>query len=133
MKSNFTLLDDRIEFDENGDPLHKFYKIVFWDQRGEAEEVGIYKFNPYPHFFINNSKIRWHSNDTVSSFFLFYLIANTANSYNCSHIIMCINICKTQSLCNTFSFTGADFSVFQRMSCRTCKKAKWNQKMLLHL
>lgn len=69
-KSNFTLLNDRIEFDENGDPLHKFYSIVFWSHRGEAEEVGIYKFNPYPHFSINNSKIMWHSNNKVSFFLI---------------------------------------------------------------
>ncbi len=64
-KSNFTLLNQNIEFDENGDPKFGSYSIVFWNQSGDAEEIGFYKsFN----FFINNSKIRWYTNGEVSCF-----------------------------------------------------------------
>ncbi|KAE8293288.1 hypothetical protein D5F01_LYC08396 [Larimichthys crocea] len=59
-KSNFTLLNTRIEFDENGDPKYNPYSIVFWNDSGDAEEVGFYKLHPSVHFFINNSKIQWH-------------------------------------------------------------------------
>ncbi|XP_055366242.1 taste receptor type 1 member 2-like [Betta splendens] len=33
-KSNFTLLNETIHFDENGDPLFGSYNIVFWNQSG---------------------------------------------------------------------------------------------------
>uniref|UniRef100_A0A3B4T760 Taste receptor type 1 member 2-like n=1 Tax=Seriola dumerili TaxID=41447 RepID=A0A3B4T760_SERDU len=60
-KSNFTLLNQSIQFDENGDPKFGAYSIVFWNHSGDAEEVGIYKFRPSFHFFINNSKIQWYT------------------------------------------------------------------------
>ena len=65
-KSNFTLLDQSIEFDENGDPKYGSYSILFWNQSGDAEEVGFYHFNSSFHFFIDNSKIKWHTKDKVS-------------------------------------------------------------------
>ncbi|XP_051281748.1 taste receptor type 1 member 1-like isoform X2 [Dicentrarchus labrax] len=60
-KSNFTLLNRSIEFDENGDPKHGSYSIVFWNHSGDAEEVGFYNFHPSFHFYINNSKIQWYT------------------------------------------------------------------------
>ncbi|TKS77400.1 Taste receptor type 1 member 1 G-protein coupled receptor 70 [Collichthys lucidus] len=64
-KSNFTLLNMRIEFDENGDPKYNPYSIVFWNDSGDAEEVGFYKLHQAVHFFINNSKIQWHMKGEV--------------------------------------------------------------------
>ncbi|XP_019112197.2 taste receptor type 1 member 1-like [Larimichthys crocea] len=66
-KSNFSLLDRRIEFDENGDPKHGSYSIVFWNHRGDAEEVGFNDFRPSLHFFINSSKIHWHTEKVPTS------------------------------------------------------------------
>ncbi|KAM9350333.1 taste receptor type 1 member 1-like [Symphorus nematophorus] len=66
-KSNFTLLNRSIEFDENGDPKHGSYSIVVWNHSGDAEEVGFYNFHPLFHFFINNSKIQWYTNGEVPS------------------------------------------------------------------
>nr|XP_033503228.1 taste receptor type 1 member 1-like [Epinephelus lanceolatus] len=64
-KSNFTLFNHSIQFDENGDPSYGFYSIVFWNQSGDAEEIGFYNFNPPFNFFINESKIQWHANGEV--------------------------------------------------------------------
>ncbi|XP_035513502.1 LOW QUALITY PROTEIN: taste receptor type 1 member 1-like [Morone saxatilis] len=64
-KSNFTLLNQSVEFDENGDPKHGSYSIVFWNHSGDAEEVGFYNFHPSLHFFINNSKIQWYTKGEV--------------------------------------------------------------------
>ncbi|KAM6930098.1 taste receptor type 1 member 1-like [Lycodopsis pacificus] len=61
-KSNFTLLNQHIQFDENGDPTFGSYSIVFWNQSGDAEEIGFYRFHPSVHFFINNTKIQWNPN-----------------------------------------------------------------------
>ncbi len=71
-KSNFTLLNQRIQFDENGNPKFGSYSIVFWNHNGDAEEVGFYKFYPSARIFINNSKIQWYTEGDVS-FVLFFL------------------------------------------------------------
>ncbi|XP_041802276.1 taste receptor type 1 member 1-like [Chelmon rostratus] len=64
-KSNFTLSNQSIQFDENGDPRYGSYSIVFWNHRGDAEEVGFYKFHPWVNFFINNTKIQWYTKGQV--------------------------------------------------------------------
>uniref|UniRef100_A0A7N6C3K9 G-protein coupled receptors family 3 profile domain-containing protein n=1 Tax=Anabas testudineus TaxID=64144 RepID=A0A7N6C3K9_ANATE len=64
-KSNFTLLNESIHFDENGDPMFGYYSIVFWNSTGGAQEVGIHKFRPSLYFFINTTKINWHGNGEV--------------------------------------------------------------------
>ncbi|XP_070825190.1 taste receptor type 1 member 1-like [Chaetodon trifascialis] len=64
-KSNFTVLNRTIEFDEDGDPKYGSYSIVFWNHKGEAEEVGFYDFPPSLSFFINSSKIQWYTNGKV--------------------------------------------------------------------
>uniref|UniRef100_A0A8C4EGW2 Taste receptor type 1 member 1 n=1 Tax=Dicentrarchus labrax TaxID=13489 RepID=A0A8C4EGW2_DICLA len=60
-KSNFTLLNWSVKFDENGDPKFGSYSIVFWNHSGDAEEVGFYNFHPSVHSFINNTKIQWYT------------------------------------------------------------------------
>ncbi|XP_070825154.1 taste receptor type 1 member 1-like [Chaetodon trifascialis] len=64
-KSNFTLLNRRTEFNENGDPRYGSISIVFWNHRGDAEEVGFYKFYPWVNFFINTTKIQWYTKGEV--------------------------------------------------------------------
>ncbi|XP_056279791.1 taste receptor type 1 member 1-like [Pseudoliparis swirei] len=63
-KSNFTLLNQSVAFDENGDPNYGSYSIVFWNQNGDAEEIGFYHFRPTIHF-INNSQIQWYTEENV--------------------------------------------------------------------
>lgn len=69
-KSNFTLLNQRIQFDDNGDPKFGSYSIVFWNHNGEAEEIGYYKFYPSVNFFINSAKIQWYNPGEVTCFSL---------------------------------------------------------------
>lgn len=64
-KSNFTLLNQTITFDENGDPKFGSYSIVFWNGSGDAEEIGFYHFPNLSTFFINNTKIVWYTNGEV--------------------------------------------------------------------
>lgn len=42
------------------------YSVIYWNKSGEAEEVGFINFYPFLQFFINSSKIEWHSNGEVS-------------------------------------------------------------------
>ena len=67
-KSNFTLLNRSIQFDENGDPTFGFHSILYWNNSGDAEEIGFYKFPPSFDFFINNTKIQWYTKGEVSCF-----------------------------------------------------------------
>lgn len=64
-KSNFTLLNERILFDENGDPTFGSFSVVFWNHSGFAQDIGFYNFPPSFKFFINSSKIQWHGNGEV--------------------------------------------------------------------
>ncbi|XP_076597566.1 taste receptor type 1 member 1-like [Chaetodon auriga] len=64
-KSNFTLLNQSIQFDENGDKKFGSISIVFWNHSGIAEDVGFYKFYPQVNFFINTTKIQWYTKGEV--------------------------------------------------------------------
>ncbi|KAM3617708.1 uncharacterized protein V6R79_010063 [Siganus canaliculatus] len=64
-KLTFTLLNQTIQFDENGDPKFGSYSVVFWNRSGEAEEVGFCRYEPSFGFFINSSKIQWHTKEKV--------------------------------------------------------------------
>lgn len=69
-KSNFTLLNQSIQFDDNGDPKFGSYSVVFWNHNGDAEEIGFYKFYPSVNFLINSTKIQWYTHGEVSCFSL---------------------------------------------------------------
>ncbi|KAM8863480.1 taste receptor type 1 member 1-like [Spinachia spinachia] len=66
-RTNFTLLNQSVTFDENGDPNYGSYSIVFWNKSGDAEEIGFYHFYPILYFFINNSKIHWKTKEVPTS------------------------------------------------------------------
>ncbi|XP_029975147.1 taste receptor type 1 member 1-like [Salarias fasciatus] len=64
-KINFTLFNQTIHFDENGDHNYGFYLIVFWNRNGDVQEVGYYEFYPPFHLVINSTDIQWHTNGKV--------------------------------------------------------------------
>ncbi|XP_068607851.1 taste receptor type 1 member 1-like [Brachionichthys hirsutus] len=64
-KSNFTLLNQSIQFNEEGDPKYGSYSIVYWNPRGDVEEIGFFKFHPSAIIFINNTKIQWYTRGEV--------------------------------------------------------------------
>uniref|UniRef100_A0A8C7WMS2 G-protein coupled receptors family 3 profile domain-containing protein n=1 Tax=Oryzias sinensis TaxID=183150 RepID=A0A8C7WMS2_9TELE len=66
--SKFTLLNQTVNFDDNGDPKFGPYAIVFWNESGDAEEIGSYMFHPEHNFDINESKIHWHGDKKPESF-----------------------------------------------------------------
>lgn len=66
-KSNFTLLNTTIHFNEHGDPKFGSYSIVFWNDQGFPEEVGFFHFHPFVKFHINGTKIQWFQNGEVST------------------------------------------------------------------
>ncbi|XP_068997121.1 taste receptor type 1 member 2-like [Embiotoca jacksoni] len=64
-KSNFTLLNQSINFDANGNLKFASYSIVFWNQSGDAQQIGFYNHHPSPHVFINNTSIQWFTKGEV--------------------------------------------------------------------
>ncbi|XP_034447007.1 taste receptor type 1 member 1-like [Hippoglossus hippoglossus] len=64
-KSNFTLMNQSIRFDQNGNPRFGSYSIVFWNQSGDAQKIGFYDFHPSAHHFINGTKVEWYSGEEV--------------------------------------------------------------------
>ncbi|RVE70363.1 hypothetical protein OJAV_G00063710 [Oryzias javanicus] len=68
-KSNFTLLNNTVQFNDDGDPKFGPYAIVFWNQSGNVEEIGSYTFHPTPNFIIDKSKIHWHGDEEVPKSF----------------------------------------------------------------
>uniref|UniRef100_A0AAX7V2U1 G-protein coupled receptors family 3 profile domain-containing protein n=1 Tax=Astatotilapia calliptera TaxID=8154 RepID=A0AAX7V2U1_ASTCA len=64
-KSNFTLVNNSIQFDDNGNLKQGSYSVVFWNNSGDAQEIGFYQFNSEVHFFVDDSKIEWHTNGEV--------------------------------------------------------------------
>lgn len=67
-KSNFTLLNERVHFKDNGNPMFGSYAVSFWNQSGDAEKFGSCAFYPSIQFFINESKIQWHSKEVSRVF-----------------------------------------------------------------
>lgn len=64
-KSNFTLLNETIQFNEHGDPKFGSYSIVYWNAKGIPEEVGFFHFHPL-NFYINGTKVQWFTDGEVS-------------------------------------------------------------------
>ncbi|XP_007553468.1 taste receptor type 1 member 1-like [Poecilia formosa] len=116
-KSNFTLLNQRIQFDKNGDPKFGSYSIFYWNQIGETEEVGVYHFESF--FHINRTKIQWHGNGEVPSSFCSKecpagFSKTQEGIYKC-----CFNctICPSGTYINTTE---------DPYNCISCKETEWS-------
>nr|XP_033503183.1 taste receptor type 1 member 1-like [Epinephelus lanceolatus] len=118
-KSNFTLLNQRIQFDENGDPNYGSYSIVFWNQSGDAEDIGFYDFYPPFHFLINDSKIQWHTEGEVPT---------SVCSQECPHgsvreydgLHRCCFNCK---ICSNGTYVNSTEDPYK---CIACKDTEWS-------
>ncbi|KAL7397983.1 hypothetical protein ABVT39_002684 [Epinephelus coioides] len=118
-KSNFTLLNHSIQFDENGDPNYGSYSIVFWNQSGDAEEIGFYDFYPPFHFLINDSKIQWNTEGEVPT---------SVCSQECPHgsvreydgLRRCCFNCK---ICSNGTYVNSTEDPYK---CIACKETEWS-------
>ncbi|XP_029292078.1 taste receptor type 1 member 1-like [Cottoperca gobio] len=118
-KSHFTLLNQSIRFDENGDPNYGSYSIVYWNNRGDAEEVGSYHFQPSLHFSINNSKIQWYTNGEVpTSVCAPECPVGFAKKLNQIH--KCCFDCK---ICRNGTYVNITGDLYR---CISCKETEWS-------
>lgn len=103
-RSNFTLLNQSIQFDMNGDPKFGSYTIVFWNQSSDTEEIGYFKFNPSANYFINNNRIQWYTNGEVSVISL--TTQNAINKCLCYYLVSNIMVTyKILGSCRYSSYT----------------------------
>ncbi|XP_041655950.1 taste receptor type 1 member 1-like [Cheilinus undulatus] len=117
-KSNFTLLNQSIKFDENGDPKYGTLSIVFWNNRGDAEEIGFYHFQPSVNFYINNSKIQWNpSGEVPSSLCSPECPMGHAKKQNGIH-----KCCFTCEICPN----GTYINTTEPFKCIRCKENEWS-------
>ncbi|XP_019743593.1 taste receptor type 1 member 1-like [Hippocampus comes] len=120
-KSNFTLLNQRIQFDENGDPNFGSYSIVFWNKSGDIEEIGFYEFQSSVSFVIDETKIRWHGNWKVPT-------------SQCSHKCP-VGFAKKQDGIHKCCFTceecpnGTYINITEdAYTCVECKETEWSSE-----
>nr|XP_046253758.1 taste receptor type 1 member 1-like [Scatophagus argus] len=118
-KSNFTLLNQSIQFDENGDPKFGSYSIVFWNHSGDAEDIGFYHFHPSISFFINNSKIKWHmKGDVPTSVCSPECPVGHAKKQNGIH-----KCCFNCEICPNGTYVNSTEDPYK---CINCKETEWS-------
>ncbi|XP_046897000.1 taste receptor type 1 member 1 [Hypomesus transpacificus] len=118
-KSNFTLLNQNVQFDVNGDPVSASYEILFW-KNGYHVMFGSYKTYPNVQFFINNSKIQWHTNSSVpvsqcSPDCQKGFVRNQNGDYKC---------CFKCEICPRDTYIDRTVSLYQ---CKNCLKTEWSE------
>ncbi|XP_028308632.1 LOW QUALITY PROTEIN: taste receptor type 1 member 1-like [Gouania willdenowi] len=118
-KSNFTLLNQTIHFNENGEPMFGSYLIVFWNRYGEVQEVGAFTFQPKVNFFINSSKIQWHMDGHVPVS-LCSQECNVGYAKKQDGIHKC---CFTCQICRTGTFINITEDPY---TCKACSDTEWS-------
>ncbi|XP_035502250.2 taste receptor type 1 member 1-like [Scophthalmus maximus] len=118
-KSNFTILNQSVEFDENGDPKFGSYSIVFWNKSGDAQEIGYYKVHPFVNFFINSTKIEWHTNRDVPT---------SRCSPECpvgyeKHQLGIHKCCFTCEICSIGTYVNSTEDPYK---CIKCEETEWS-------
>nr|XP_043893522.1 taste receptor type 1 member 1-like [Solea senegalensis] len=118
-KSNFTLLNHRIQFDENGDPNFGSYSIVFWNASGDAEEIGVHTFFPSVHSCINGSKVQWYTNGEVPT----SLCSTECSDGYAKEQDGIHKCCFTCEICPYGSYVNSTEDAY---TCMPCAETEWS-------
>uniref|UniRef100_A0A3Q3AM69 Taste receptor type 1 member 1-like n=2 Tax=Kryptolebias marmoratus TaxID=37003 RepID=A0A3Q3AM69_KRYMA len=118
-KTNFTLLNRTIQFDKNGDLKFGSYSVIFWNDSGDAQQVGFFKFYPTVNFYINTSSILWYKNGEVpTSLCSPECSEGFARKQNEIH-----RCCFTCEICPNGTYINATEDPY---SCIECKETEWS-------
>uniref|UniRef100_A0A7N6BJS5 G-protein coupled receptors family 3 profile domain-containing protein n=1 Tax=Anabas testudineus TaxID=64144 RepID=A0A7N6BJS5_ANATE len=117
-KTNFTLLNQSIRFNENGDPEFGSYSIVFWNS-GAVQEIGFYTFQSV-NFFINTTNIQWHINKVPTSMCSPKCCEGYAKKPN--GVQKC---CFTCEICPNGTYINSTEDPF---TCIHCKDTEWSEE-----
>ncbi|MED6261115.1 hypothetical protein ATANTOWER_001058, partial [Ataeniobius toweri] len=119
--SNFTLLNQTIQFDKNGDLKFGLYFFVFWNHAGDAQRIGFYQFNPTVHFYINSTEILWYTNGEVpTSVCSPECPEGYARKQNDLHIC-----CFTCEICPNETYINVTEDPY---NCISCKETEWSKE-----
>lgn len=125
-KSNFTLLNRSIQFDENGDPHFGFYSVLLWKNK-KTEEVGYFKIYPVTNFYINSTKIQWFTNGQAPTSLCSpdcpegYAKQQNGIHACCFDCIMCLNGTYINSTADPYTCVdcpATEWSTIASTSCR---------------
>ncbi|XP_029012599.3 taste receptor type 1 member 1 [Betta splendens] len=119
-KSNFTLLNETIQFDENGDPKFGSYLIIVWSDSGTVLEIGHYTPQPSVDFFINDTKIKWYTNDVPTS-----LCSQECPAGHQKHQIGSQKCCFNCEMCPTDTYINITVDAY---TCVSCKDTEWSEE-----
>uniref|UniRef100_A0A3Q2TYS1 Taste receptor type 1 member 2-like n=1 Tax=Fundulus heteroclitus TaxID=8078 RepID=A0A3Q2TYS1_FUNHE len=119
--SNFTLLNQRVQFDENGDPYFGSYAIVFWNETGDAERVGFYSYHPSNQFVINRTKIKWHGNGSVPR----SVCSEECESGFAKELVGLHRCCFNCEKCQPGSYINSTANPY---ICSNCSKTEWSEE-----
>ncbi|XP_037540209.1 taste receptor type 1 member 1-like [Nematolebias whitei] len=117
-KSNFTLLNQSVQFDEDGNPDFGSFSIVFWNQSGEAQEVGFHHY-PTEYFYINNSLIQWHANGDVPT----ALCSPECEEGHAKKQIGIQKCCFSCKICPAETYVNITENPYK---CNACKETEWS-------
>ncbi|XP_067381680.1 taste receptor type 1 member 1-like [Channa argus] len=120
-KSNFSLLNHQIQFDDNGDPKFGSYSIVFWNDSGVAQEVGFYTFQPSVNFFINSTKILFFTKNKVPPSFC----SSACGDGFAKKLTGTQKCCFTCEKCPNGTFVNSTANPY---SCINCKMTEWSEE-----
>nr|XP_046253759.1 taste receptor type 1 member 1-like [Scatophagus argus] len=118
-KSKFTLLNQSIQFDENGDPKFGSYSIVFWNHNGDAEEIGFYDSHQSANVFINITKIQWYTQEEVPTS-LCSPECPVGHAKNQKGIHKCCFNCE---ICPNGTYVNSTEDPYK---CINCKETEWS-------
>ncbi|XP_015233238.1 PREDICTED: taste receptor type 1 member 1-like [Cyprinodon variegatus] len=119
-KSNFTLLNVSIGFNDYGNPRFGSYTIVFWNRSSFAEEIGFHVFYPSVNFFINNTKIEWFTNQEVP---ISQCSPECASGYAKTQIGI-HKCCFRCDICPKGTYINIAEDPY---SCIPCKESEWSE------
>ncbi|XP_035986028.1 taste receptor type 1 member 1-like [Fundulus heteroclitus] len=119
-KSNFTLLNHSVQFNENGDPKFGQLSVVFWNDSGDAQEVGFYSFDPSTGFYINNVEIQWHTGEEVP----IALCSPECPTGFAKKQIGIHKCCFRCEMCPQDTYVNVTEDPFQ---CVSCKETEWSE------
>ncbi|KAL7884314.1 hypothetical protein AOLI_G00070840 [Acnodon oligacanthus] len=121
-KSNFTLNNRVIRFDENGDPPASF-AVVHWRPKRDPFFVMVGTYDTYPtvQFTLNNNLVSWYDNGTVP-FSNCSIECETGFARVQNSIHKCCFQCE-KCPANTYINTSVDF-----YTCMHCQEGEWSDE-----
>nr|XP_020471267.1 taste receptor type 1 member 1-like [Monopterus albus] len=117
--TNFTLLNQSIQFDEDGNPLFGSYSVVFWNHSGGAQEIGFCNVHSSVDCFINGTEIQWYTEGNVPTSLC---SEDCPIGYIRDKSDKC---CFTCDICPNGTYVNETEDPYK---CNNCKETEWSEE-----